>query len=223
MLVWTEVSSSVLYQDRVARYDPVADSWVLGTETGEPPERMKPYVTWTGSEMIIWGGHSTVTTNTGGLYDPSTDSWRTIETTGAPAARTDHSGVWTGSEMIIWGGYSTLGDGSSRVDSGGIYDPASNTWISTSVTDAPAARYGHGAVWTGRVMIVWGGMASSTTRQSDGGIYDPVCDKWLPMTDPPTAFDGRDAPHMIWTGSEAIIWSGWTGSSIPSDGAAYTP
>ena len=32
-----------------------------------------------------------------------------------------------------------------------------NTWTATSTSNAPSARYGHTAVWTGSEMIVWGG------------------------------------------------------------------
>lgn len=42
-----------------------------------------------------------------------------------------------------------------------------DTWIATSTTNAPSARAGHTAVWTGSEMIVWGGGASGP-RQSIG-------------------------------------------------------
>ena len=32
-----------------------------------------------------------------------------------------------------------------------------DTWTSTNTTNAPSARTGHTAVWTGSEMIVWGG------------------------------------------------------------------
>ena len=38
--------------------------------------------------------------------------------------------------------------------SGGCTD---DTWTPTTLTNAPAARFGHTAVWTGSEMIVWGG------------------------------------------------------------------
>ena len=42
-------------------------------------------------------------------------------------------------------------------NSGGRYNPSTDSWTATSTTDAPAARAGHTAVWTGSEMIVWGG------------------------------------------------------------------
>src|SRR5213083_676811 len=37
-----------------------------------------------------------------------------------------------------------------------------DTWTATSTTDAPSARVGHAAVWTGSEMIVWGGYNGSS-------------------------------------------------------------
>ena len=64
-----------------------------------------------------------------------------------------HTAVWTGSEMIVWGGC----DGFSCLNTGGRYNPSTDSWTATSTTNAPAARYSHTAVWTGSEMIVWGG------------------------------------------------------------------
>ena len=75
----------------------------------------------------------------------------------APSTRplddADHTAVWTGSEMIVWGGY----DGISLLNTGGRYNPSTDSWTATSTTNAPAARADHTAVWTGSEMIVWGG------------------------------------------------------------------
>ena len=64
-----------------------------------------------------------------------------------------HTAVWTGSEMIVWGGLTTA----AALNTGGRYDPATDSWTATSTTNAPEARYYHTAVWTGTGMIVWGG------------------------------------------------------------------
>jgi hypothetical protein len=50
--------------------------------------------------------------------------------------------------------------------SGGCID---DTWTATSLVDAPTARNGHTAVWTGSEMIVWGGQDESFTRLNTGG------------------------------------------------------
>ena len=47
--------------------------------------------------------------------------------------------VWTGSEMIVWGGL--FFDGSDHyLNSGGKYNPNTNTWTATSTANAPDGR-----------------------------------------------------------------------------------
>ena len=57
--------------------------------------------------------------------------------------------------MIVWGGYGNSGN----VNTGGRYNPATDSWTSTSTTNAPEARYLHTAVWTGSEMIVWAALS----------------------------------------------------------------
>ena len=94
--------------------------------------------------------------NTGGRYDPATDSWTATSTSNAPSERSEHTAVWTGSEMIVWGGGRAYFH--NIFNTGGRYNPGTNSWTATSTTNAPSARYGHTAVWTGSEMIVWGGL-----------------------------------------------------------------
>jgi hypothetical protein len=63
--------------------------------------------------------------------------------------------------------------------SGGCID---NTWTATSLINAPTARNGHTAVWTGSEMIVWGGQDESFNRLNTGGKYDPSVDSWTPTS-----------------------------------------
>jgi len=80
------------------------------------------------------------------------DTW--IVTNAPPDERHYHTAVWTGTEMIVWGGLvNTAGGG---VNTGGRYNPSTDSWFATSTSDAPAARYSHTAVWTGTEMIIWG-------------------------------------------------------------------
>src|SRR4030095_10777271 len=129
---------------------------------------------WTGREMIVWGG---AFTNTGGRYDPATDSWRPTSTLNAPSARFGHRAVWTGSEMIVWAGR-TWGPppigAPDFLNTGGRYDPATDSWRPTSTLNAPRPRSGHSAVWTGSEMIVWGGGDIGPSRFDTGGRYDPA-------------------------------------------------
>jgi len=141
---------------------------------------------------------------------------------GAPDARGDHSAVWTGTEMIVWGG-----NYAGEFDTGGRYDPASDSWHATSTINAPEARRYHTAVWTGNEMIIWGGANPGPDPQT-GGRYDPATDSWSA-----TSTVGAPAPayrhSAVWTGGEMLVWGdGAAGrydpardswSTLPSSGA----
>ncbi len=144
--------------------------------------------------------------------------WTETSTAGAPSARQRHTAVWTGSKMIVWGG--TVSGAPSVTATGGLYDPATDTWTPTSITGAPPARHSHRAVWTGSKMIVWGGFGASS-YENTGGIYDPASDTWSPMSTA-GAPAGRTELAMVWTGSSLVVWGGFNGSAL-GDGAVYDP
>src|SRR5439155_10225129 len=160
------------------------DAWGATSTVNAPTARGSHTAVWTGSEMIVWGGRSTGGyLNTGGRYNPSTDSWVATTTTGAPAARYLHTAVWTGSEMIVWGGSDNI-NVTTVFNTGGRYNPSTNSWTATSTTDAPEARAVHTAVWTGSEMIVWGGFFRDLIPPlferylNTGGKYNPATDSW---------------------------------------------
>src|SRR5205814_1462933 len=86
------------------------------------------------------------------------DTWSPTSITSAPTARDGNTAVWTGSEMVIWGG-DNLDSNFNQVElnTGGLYNPSTNSWTATTLTNAPSARKWHTAVWSGSQMIVWGG------------------------------------------------------------------
>jgi len=119
-----------------------------------------------------------------------------------PDTREYFSFVWTGTEMIVWGG---LAD--DIVNTGGAYNPATDTWRATSTGPfCPAARYGHAVVWTGAEMIVWGGRGRADLQS--GGRYDPVSDTWQSVSSATACPSGRSNAAAVWTGTEMIVWGG---------------
>lgn len=199
------------------RYDPLTDTWTATSTTDAPAARYEHTAVWTGGHMIVWGGtNGGPAFDSGGRYDPASDTWTPTSATNVPVARTGHTAVWTGSQMVVWGGYFYLSPSVTYLHTGGRYDPVTDTWTATSTTDAPAARYMHTAVWTGRHMVVWGGCASGSCL-STGGRYDPVSDTWLP-TSTSGAPSARARHAAVWTERLMIIWGGSDGG-----GAGYDP
>src|SRR5215211_1397963 len=77
--------------------------------------------------------------------------------------------VWTGIEMIVWGGWDV---NNTFFNTGGRYNPSTDSWVATNTNNAPLGRFVHTAVWTGIEMIVWGGFDGFVSL-STGGRYDP--------------------------------------------------
>ena len=93
-----------------------------------------------------------------------------------------------------------------------------DTWANASLDDPLDGRYLHTMVWTGSVMIVWGGRLRGGPVTDTGGRYDPLTDTWTPTsrTGAPSA---RWSHTAIWTGTRMIVW-GRTGEST---GGIYDP
>ena len=220
MIIWGGGSSSS-HLASGGRYNPVSNSWVATSMTDAPSARRPNTAVWSGTEMIIWGGSfGAVVFNTGGRYSPAADTWVATSTTNVPVARRDHTAVWTGTEMIVWGGY--IGSGPTLENTGGRYDPATDTWAASSTAGAPSGRYLHTGVWTGTEMIVWGGKDFVPSTLDTGGRYDPAGDTWTATstTDAPT---GRELPSSVWAGPtpKMIVWGGWDNMGPADTGGRY--
>jgi N-acetylneuraminic acid mutarotase len=185
-----------------------------------PSGRFGHSAIWTGTELIVWGGVTALSTvtNTGARYNPATDAWTAMSTTDAPAGRYVHSAVWTGTDMIVWGG----GSGSSSpVAGGGRYNPTTNTWnpIAMSTTNAPSPALYSVAQWTGSRMLVFGGEAAGSALSNQGGLYDPIGNTWTPTptVGAPTA---RSQAAAAVLGGRFVVWGGSSAAGKRGDGHA---
>jgi hypothetical protein len=156
------------------------------------------------------GGSETGGSETGGSsgMGGSGDDWgATSPPPGGFSPREKAAYTSIGSQLFIWGGVNESG---TALNSGALYDPRDDSWLAIK-TDAntPAPRSLPSAVWTGSVVVVWGGQDPVTMQPlADGAIYDPVENAWSPMRPGPRAraaavgassdervvfFGGRDA------------------------------
>jgi N-acetylneuraminic acid mutarotase len=219
-----EASASVgalIPEDPSAKLDaPCApdDTWDNGSLDDVPDGRQYPTAVWTGTHMIVWGGRQYITiAASGGRYDPVTDTWAPVSGVGAPSGGYEHTAVWTGTEMIVWGGLEFYP--SSRTNTGGRYNPLTDSWTATSTDGAPSPRNRHTAVWTGNEVVVWSGYDGSYT--TTGGRYDPSTDTWTP-TSTTGAPSGRRYHRAVWTGTEMIVWGGENPGTLDT-GGRYDP
>jgi hypothetical protein len=195
-----------------ATYDPATNSWTTGTAApAQAPLFGDAF--WTGKQMIVWGssfasgyvpglkgvnyGH-----NEGFAYDPATRRWSTLPASPLGlAGRNLMLAVWTGKYLVVGGGDSATG----LQPDAAAYDPVTNTWI--RLPDAPVGFEGNGTapdIWTGTSVItiedgVPGGRPLS---------LDPASGSW--SLGPKAPAPGRYDAHEFWTGSEVLVWGGWT-------------
>jgi hypothetical protein len=110
--------------------------------------------------------------------------------------------------------------GADASDPTALPSASDNTWAPGVSTNPPQGRYGFTAVWTGSLMIVWGGVGVGGSALNSGGRYDPATDTWTPMStvNAPTA---RTYHTAVWTGSRMIVWGGTVDFS--NTGGLYDP
>ena len=207
-----------------ARFNPTTGAWTAMTDAPTARQGIGTSAVWTGNEMIVWGGvaaNGITYLNTGSRYNPTTDTWTSTNTINAPVARQGHSAVWTGTEMIVWGGATSASSSWTFYNTGGHYNPATDTWTATNTTGAPVARAFPTAIWTGTEMIIWGG-GNFSTSYNTGGRYNPTTNNWR-STNTSGAPDARSGYTNVWTGAEMIIWGGFNGSTIVNSGNRYNP
>jgi hypothetical protein len=127
---------------RAAAYDPAKKAW----------RRIAPLPSRDAATLGVWDGREllVVTPRASFAYNPASNRWRRL-----PRAHVGSPGttaVWTGKRLLVRDGKS------GRVLS---YDPRANAW--TQLPSPPlSTRLAGTAVWTGRAMIVWGGVPTKT-------------------------------------------------------------
>lgn len=144
--------------------------------------------------------------------------------------------LWNGTDLYSFGGKTGSGYGTQMHNTFEKFNFATNTWISLSTSGAPSPRCDVSMVWTDDKLIVYGGMTisgyySKAYKISDGGIYDPNSNSWSSIPSPPSnIFQPSNRHTIVWTGSEMIVWGGYTSSGSSNfftgqqnQGAKYNP
>jgi hypothetical protein len=197
-----------------------SSTWYSMSTSNAPSARWNhSQVSYPGWGILVWGGNcGNDTYNTGGWYNGDTSgTWNTITTTDAPTARAYHAAIWgyNGREMIIWGGQTDI---SNTTNTGGRYNPITNTWAPLPTAGAPSARsYTHGVdlASDGLMMLIWGGDNAIPTTPYDrtGGIY-VLCSENFPFlqsspattTDPSACAQGI---QITWKDAQSWFDSGY--------------
>ncbi len=201
-----------------AAYDPSADSWRRisdppGFEPGVSDNQAIGPGVWTGTELISW--------QSGLAYNPANDSWREI----APSpltARMDEAVTATNGDVLVWGGCDRESvpncDDALEVplSDGAIYDPENDVW--TMLPDGPLDG-GAGAMavdtsWDGRVVVVVPHPVEPDA--STVAAIDPISLEWTELPPLPDGA-GKRSSALTWTGTDVVIWGGYTESYTRGD------
>jgi hypothetical protein len=147
---------------RAAAYDPANDTWRRIAPL--PERRGGARAVWAGHELLVVGGRDAdgAPARAGLAYDPKTNGWRRFPA--AEVGRVQAVATWTGSRLLVWGG--DLGRVAfTPARTGYAFDPATDRWA--RLPQAPlAGRVDPAAVWTGRELLVWGGIAVGSDGQA---------------------------------------------------------
>lgn len=127
------------------------------------------------------------------------------------------SSVWTGSDLLVWGG--SVGNPPVSTSAGAQYDPAAMQWIAMQAAGGPSLPYGATTAWTGREMVVLGGVGAESE-----GRYSPETDTWAPVSQQGALHTAHGV--SVWTGDAVLVWGGVDTASTRgavAEGAAYSP
>ena len=160
---------------------------------------------WTGSEMIVWGGAGTTSLSVQHtvrqIQSQPRTRWTATSTANAPSSSNiiiQQFGL--AAEMIVWGG----SDRQRRaLNTGGRYDPSTDSWTATSTANAPAARdFHHQQSGPAGEMIVWVAKVQFTRNL---GHWREIQSQLTILGQAPAlanAPEGRLAHTAIWTGKQ---------------------
>jgi N-acetylneuraminic acid mutarotase len=171
VVIWGGYSPSLGFLNTGAIYRTATNTWVTMSATNAPTTAtIDPAIAFYGSFVYIISGNETK------RFDPVANTWTTMAP--PPYAFNGQKFSYDGNGKIyVWGGarYFTAG---APVNTGYIYDIASNTYTTIPTTGAPSARAGSTVcIGGGNFLLVWGGSASTgftpTTAESirTGGVY----------------------------------------------------
>ena len=185
-------------------YNPTTNVWTTGPAIGG--RRIVPSLTRlsTGRMMVAGGIEVTVflgipiavtSTNKAQLYNPATNTWSNAAN--MPAGRAYHhdNQVTLADGRVLLSGGVLVPDlinaaNSASIPNADLYNPATNTWLSTNMS---VARTAHSATRlpSGRVVVCGGstGLLSAPTTSAAVASFDPVTNAWTdlaPLTVPRT-------------------------------------
>lgn len=147
--------------------------------------------------VIVWGGvdQSGRALANGAMYSVTQNTWTSLPDLPDEAAREGQRAVWTGDRLVVWGGLGKVTDDRAGAFYGAQFDPVTFRWsVLPSVPLEP--RIGFSMIWTGQVLIVFGGVTGDGRLLGDGAILRSGSLRAEPDASPP---DPGDLSAGVWS------------------------
>ncbi len=188
--------------NKVQIYDPATNAWSLGADMPFPT--FAASTTVIGGIIFVAGGvtngpdNTLVTTDQVAKYDPATNAWTMLAS--MKQGRNSAPGGTDGSRFFIFGGRTGGDEPGNGFDTVQVYDPATNSWISSLdasgpgalLAELPQARGGivTAPFYNGEFYVI-GGETKDGTGATANNVYDRV-DIYNPSTN-----NWRQGPSML--------------------------
>jgi hypothetical protein len=165
---------SISSSNRSDLYDPVANSWSVGSSLGTARYDQTATLLRSGKVLIVGGRGGPAPLRSAELYDPTSNTW------GAAAfpweSRSEHTATLLNSgKVLIVGGFISYPGGPDFSASSELYDPASDSWSQTA--NMRLARWYHTATLlpSGKVLVAGGAHVDALASAE---LYDPDSNTW---------------------------------------------
>ena len=191
---------------KVQIYDPATNGWSLAAPMPFPAGACssavingKIYVAG-GIVGEVAGSYNGYNTNATAVYDPAVNTWTRLAP--IPVGMNHTASATDGTKLYLFGGRSIGNDPDNGYNTVQIYDPASNTWVSSSdpgstLAPLPQARgaMGKAAYYNGEFYMMGGETVSGAGATAGHvynrmDIYNVVSNTWRLGTPMPTARHG---------------------------------
>src|SRR5579872_3677344 len=133
-------------------------------------------------------------------------TWQIASSTGL-TGRSDFTTAVVGGKIYVIGGRS----GTTNISKVDVYDPATDTWISPTVTGTFTPRWGLSSAVVGGKIYVMGGRDNSSQALNTFEVFDPSSNTW---TTPATmgSFTGRSSLASAVVGDKIYAIGGYNGA-----------
>lgn len=151
-----------------------------------------------------------------------TPAWQPIATADAPAPRHAHAASSLDGKFVTFGGTLAANGAGAAVNSGGIYDPVTDSW--SPLGALVQARCYHAAVSTGTTLYAFGGLTDCGNGTTIGPGLEALSGGAWATVSVAGELSGRYNLPAVWTGTQLFLYGGSTNvNPAVASGGRFSP